>query len=370
MFYSLRNYILQRYPGLCRRQRGPVTVHPPEGLDELLTPAWLTAALQPRFPSVHVAAVTRGPVVARVCTNARFRIECEGPLPSGLSPHLCAKGFFGDAFRGFRQAGEPEARFYCDLAPSLPVRTLRSVYAGVDPETGHGVVISEDLVEQGATFLDATSDYTLDQTAESLEQLARLHVATWMAAAWAETPWLASRLERQLQARGVNEIRGNFEGPVGARVPEVVCDPQRLVDAYRALADAMHSATPWTVVHGDPHINNLYLDPAGRPSIVDWQLVQRGPWYLDVGYHIASVLDVEDRRRHERDLVRHYLDHVRVAGIDVPCRDGDLWAGIRRGILHGFFLWGITLKVDPEVTTRMLERLGTAAADHEALERA
>jgi aminoglycoside phosphotransferase (APT) family kinase protein len=119
------------------------------------------------------------------------------------------------------------------------------------------------------------------------------------------------------------------------------------------------------VIHGDAHVGNVYLDALGQPSLLDWQLVQRGMWYLDVGYHIASALTVDDRRRMERDLLRHYLDRLAAAGVDAPSWDA-AWLGMRRGIVHGFFLWGITLKVDPAVTSVLLERLGTAAADHDA----
>jgi hypothetical protein len=38
----------------------------------------------------------------------------------------------------------------------------------------------------------------------------------------------------------------------------------------------------------------------------------------------------------------------------------------RLGMVYGFFLWAITLKVAPPITTAMLERLGHAVADHEA----
>jgi hypothetical protein len=338
----------------------------PEDLDDLLTPSWLTAALGPRY-GVTVRSITPGPVVARVCTNARFRIECDDALPHELPADLCAKGFFGDLMKGHRQAGEPEARFYDELAPSLDVRTLRSVYAGVDPDTRHGVVISEDVIAQGATFLDATDEYTPDHAAQSLDELANLHIATWGAENLTKVPWLAPRLGRQLEARGVNEIRHNFEGPIGARVPDDVRDAERLVTVYCAVIDETQSPSPWCVIHGDPHINNIYMDGDGHPGIVDWQLVQRGPWYLDVGYHVASALTVEDRRSTERDLVQHYLDRLTAAGIAVPDSD-DVWAGLRRGIIHGLFLWGITMMVDPAITTIMLERLGTAAADHGALD--
>ena len=338
----------------------------PDTLEHLLSPEWLTAALAPRFPGISVTEVTPGPVISRVSTNARFRITCAGGPPDGLSPDLCAKGYFGDAGRASRQAGVPEVRFYRDLAPRVRVRTLAPVYADIDAATKHGVVITEDVVAQGATFLDPRSDYSPDQAAESLEQLAMLHAATWGDARCAAADWLAPRLANTLLGRGVPEIQGNFSGPIGTGVPASVRDPQRLVDAYRSLAAEVASATPWTVVHGDAHVGNFYLDGQGRPSLLDWQLVQRGMWYLDVGYHIASALTIEDRRKTEWDLLQHYLDRLATAGVAAPSWD-DAVTGLRRGIIHGFFLWGITLKVDPAVTTVLLERLGTAAADHDSL---
>jgi hypothetical protein len=36
-------------------------------------------------------------------------------------------------------------------------------------------------------------------------------------------------------------------------------------------------------------------------------------------------------------------------------------------MVYGFFLWAITLKVAPPITTVMLERLGSAVSDHQAL---
>jgi hypothetical protein len=337
----------------------------PETLDELLSPTWLTSALDPRFPGIRVTGVTPGPVISRISTNARFRIECDGGVPDGLSPDLCGKGYFTEDGRAYRYVGEPEACFYRDVAGATGVRTLRSVYADVDPATRNGVVITEDVVVQGATFLDALSRYTPDQTADSLEQLATLHATTWCHPGYAEAAWLAPRGESYLKTRGLTEIRSNFEGPIGAGVPEEVRDAERLVQAYRAVAVEAGAADPWSVIHGDAHVGNVYLDGAGRPSFTDWQLVQRGPWYLDVGYHIASALTVDDRRSAERDLVHHYLDRLAAGGVDAPTWD-DAWAAVRRGVVHGFFLWGITQKVDRNVTTELLRRIGTAVADLDA----
>jgi Phosphotransferase enzyme family len=344
----------------------PTPLRVPDTLEELLSPAWLTAALAERFPGIEVTAVTPGPIVSRVSTNARFQIECSAGVPAGLSPQLCVKGYFSETQRPYRHVGESEACFYRYLAEPSGVRTLRSVYSDVDPGSRHGVVITEDVAVTGATFLDALSPYSADQVAASLEELAKLHSSTWEAPRWRDVAWLAPRLESYFSMRGIEDVRGNFDGPIGARVPDSTRDAEALLTAFQALAANSGASTPWSVLHGDAHIGNVFLDGAGQPSFLDWQLVQRGPWYLDVGYHIVSALTVEDRRRSESQLLTHYLDQLRAGGVDAPSLD-QAWFGYRRGILYGFFLWAITLKVDPSITSALLERLGTAAADHDAL---
>ena len=336
----------------------------PETLPEVLAPAWLSAALGQRFPGVEVTSVTPGPVIERVATNARFRIESAGGLPAQLPADLCIKGYFSEYGAQYRHVSSTETFFYRDIAESTGMRTLRCLAAVYDETTSHGVVITEDVVASGAVFLDSLSSYSVDQVAASLGELAKLHASTWCSARLADKAWLAPHLAVYLLRRGIPDIDINFDGPIGAGVPSEVRDARRLVEAFGSLARVTATDYPWCLMHGDCHVGNLWVDPSGLPSFVDWQMVQRGPWYLDVGYHIASTLDVAERRANEDDLLRHYLDLLAAGGVEVPSWDRARDA-IRRGILEGFFLWAITLKVDPPITTRLLQRLGTAAADHD-----
>jgi phosphotransferase family enzyme len=337
----------------------------PTTLDELLEPEWLTAALGIRFPGVQVTKVTPGPVVERVSTNARFTIESASPLPAGLPPRLCAKGYFSETGRSTPGVGEVEASFYRELAPVSGVRTLHSVYADVDAETHHGVVISADVIAAGGEFLDALSPFTPEQVSQSLEQYATLHARTWDDDHWMEQAWLRPKRSSFMVARGLPDIEYNFTGPNGAGVPTEVRDAQRLLDAYKALIARQCDAEARSVVHGDAHIGNLFLDGDRQPCLIDWQMVSHGPWALDVGYHIASALPVDDRERTERDLLRHYLDNLRARGAEPPPWD-DAWDEYRRGIVYGFFLWGITRLVAPPIIAELLHRLGSAARAHDS----
>lgn len=344
--------------------RGP-TIAPT--LEETLSPDWLTAALGTRYPGVRVVDVTVGEVVSRMSTNARFTIQTADELPADLSSALCVKGYFAEYGQGPLVVGLNETLFYRDAVEAIGVRSLRTRYADADPVTQACVLITDDVIAAGARFLEPADPYTIDDAAASLEQLAKLHIATWMEPRYGSATWLDPWFEVLGTVRGVKEIDANFESPIGAGVPEAVRSAERLCAGRRLAAVDATRAEPWCVVHGDPHAANLLRDVDGLPTLVDWQLVQRGPWYLDVGYHLGSVLGVEDRRANEDDLLRHYLEHLRAAGLPVPALD-EAWRLLCRGLVYGFFLWGITLVVKPEITTVLLERLGHAVDDHGALD--
>ena len=143
----------------------------PETLEEATSPAWLSEAL-----GAVVTSVTLGEIDNRVSTNAPIRVE----LADGRTRHLWVKGYFSEIGRPFRFAGIPEAMFYRELAGPSGIRTLRCVFAAVDPMTQSNVVLTEDVALEGAVFLDSLQLYSVDQAAESLEQLATLHAATWL----------------------------------------------------------------------------------------------------------------------------------------------------------------------------------------------
>jgi len=126
-------------------------MHDSAPLDEsvVLSPEWLTHALGTPVRAVEV--VER---LETVATKVRFRVEYTEE-PNGKVDAFCVKAYFNPDMRARVAAGEPEARFYVELAPTLPIRVPPCVYAAIDPDTGHALIVMEDLVAQGATFLTA-----------------------------------------------------------------------------------------------------------------------------------------------------------------------------------------------------------------------
>ena len=350
--------------------RGRPTMAPeiPGTIDELLTPEWLAAALSPRFPSLEITHVARGPIVSRLSTNARFTIGGPSGLPPGLKPDLCAKGYFTEVGRARASAGEPEAYFYRDVIGDTPAESLACVYADVEESTRRSVIITEDVLASGGEFLDTLSPYTPDQAAESLVQLARLHASTWLNPRFSETSWLNWRIPFYRHYRSVEDIQLAFDGPVGSGIPQEAKDAFRLRSGFKKLtADDPRESGVWSIIHGDTHVGNVFLDSDRQPRFLDWQTVQRGPWSLDISYHIASALTEPDRRANERALLSHYLDNLKSLGVEPPSWDR-AWLEYRRGVAHGFFMWAITQQVHVEMIEVLLRRLGTAAADLDTFE--
>lgn len=84
------------------------------------------------------------------------------------------------------------------------------------------------------------------------------------------------------------------------------------IDNQPAL-HALWAEGPPTAIHGDTHIGNLF-DDHGRTGFLDWGLVIVSTPLRDVSYFLNMCLSVEDRRAHDRDLIRHYLEVRRGLG--------------------------------------------------------
>jgi Ser/Thr protein kinase RdoA (MazF antagonist) len=255
-----------------------------------------------------------------------------------------------------------EADFYDQLAPLVSVRTPACVSSIVDREEQQGVIIMRDLIKDGARFCTALQAFSVDQAAESLEQIARLHVRGELLERF---PWIDHRVAQLARAQYVPQplLQELLDGPRGEGVPARTRDAAVLIKGMKALA-RQDAELPQTLVHGDAHAGNIYRTAEG-PGLIDWQLLQKGSWALDVAYHICAVLEVSLAECEERRLIAHYLETMRALDGEAPEPEA-AWMQYRAAAVYGFYLWSITRRVDPAIINVFVQRLGAAVTRHES----
>lgn len=338
-----------------------VAIAVPTRLEDALSPDWLGQALGPVSGGAEVNAVEVVEVLRTVATKARFAVTFAGHPDKQA---FCLKGLL-DVDEATARGGPTcvrEADFYGVIAPQVAVRVPDCLVRVIDRERQQAIIIMRDLIADGAQFCSALEPLGAGEAAASLEQLAHLHAGSGLLA---EAPWITRRIADLAEARYVTvpQLQQLLDGRRGEGLPAPVRNAERLVAGMRSLAERDGQRRQF-LVHGDSHAGNLYRTGEGF-GLIDWQLLQRGGWALDVAYHIAAVLPVEVAEAEERALLDHYLTVARGLGCELPPRD-EAWLEYRESVLYGYYLWSITRRVEPAIIELFVQRLGSAVARHES----
>jgi hypothetical protein len=334
----------------------------PHTREAALDPKWLTYALTPLTGGAKVTAVETVEVIRTVATKIRFTAAYEGAI--GGKTALCLKALL-DVDEQTKRGGSTtvlEADYYEKLKPQLNVRCPDLAASVIDREQQFGIIIMRDVIDQGGRFCSALEPFTAEQAAQSLDQLAQLHIGRTLLA---QTPWIKPRLLDFVNNAYVPQplLQELLNGPRGEGLPARTLDAALLLKALAALAE-LDATLPQYLIHGDSHAGNIYRTPEGS-GLIDWQILQRGGWALDIAYHIAAVLPVEVAAREERNLLEHYLGTMRSLGAEIPSFE-EAWALYRKSVVYGYYLWGITRRVDPPIINLFVNRLGASVTRHES----
>ena len=217
--------------------------------------------------------------------------------------------------------GVAEARFYRDVASEVPVRVPSVWFAETDGD--RYVMVLEDLVAHGCRFPSPKDPDIAARALDIVEQMAALHAQYWESPRFADDGDLA-----WLAAKGTGDAGGGGTfvqmavDAVGDQLPESF---HRLADIYLARAvdiTKLWNSGPRTLVHGDPHLGNLFVDVVGgdRTGFLDWAMLGRSPGLRDVAYVLCNSIPAEVRAADERALVARYCELLAGAGIEL---DGD-----------------------------------------------
>jgi aminoglycoside phosphotransferase (APT) family kinase protein len=332
----------------------------PSTLEEAVKPAWLTQALARFSGGDRVVSVAVNEIIKTMASKVRIAVTFAGKPDQPYA--LCLKAFLDNE----REPGLGglttlrESDFYQRIAPHLTLRTPSCAAVVADREAGRGFLIMTDLVAAGARFCLAREPFGIEQTAQTLEQIARLHARSDLLSA---NDWIPCRAEaianrpmfsaEKLQLLMRDARRGDL--------PDRTLNAALLLEGMKRLA-ARNAQRPQTLLHGDCHGGNVYMTANG-PGFTDWQLIQRGNWALDVAYHIAAVLPAETAEREERRLLDHYLDMLGRHGGRAPPRN-EAWEDYRCAQIYGYYHWAITSKTDPANTNVVFQRLGAGVTRH------
>jgi Ser/Thr protein kinase RdoA (MazF antagonist) len=163
------------------------------------------------------------------------------------------------------------------------------------------------------------------------------------------------------------EQQALFEDPRGEHLPRSLLSAERLHAGMKRLAE--HSSKfASCLCHGDFHAGNLYTDANGQPGVLDWQIVMRSTWALDVAYHLSTILTVEDREASEKELLKYYLDRLRAYGAEPPAWE-EAWLQYRVHMIYGYFQWAMTRWVKPPtIIYEFVRKIGLALASLESYE--
>jgi hypothetical protein len=338
-----------------------MTSHLPLNIDQV-TAGWLTDALAVRSPGVRVEKLVTDRIIWGTATKVFVRAGYapqDGPLPPS---RLCVKGGFREELRPIMARGyQAEALFYRDIAPRLSDGLPPCHFADVDPDHGQGIVVLDDLADGGGRFADSRVPLTSDTVAAGLEAMAGWHARTDIT-----DPWLAGPPNlRDLVTMiiGPQSWDAGMKQEQSALVRELFADCDRTVNGFHAVW-AAEDAAPKVLTHGDANLTNVYLDPVGAPTFVDWQFPALNHWAHDVALFLVGALSIDDRRANEQALLRHYLGALAGFGGQAPGWD-EAWRDYGCHHLHGATYALTPDEMQPaDVRAANADRYAAAALDH------
>jgi aminoglycoside/choline kinase family phosphotransferase len=304
-----------------------------------LTPAFLTDVLSEqlcgaRVTDVGVAVVGAGQMGE--CLRLSLDYDRPGAGPATLIAKLASADDNSRAAAALVRAYEIEVNFYRQLQGGLTIRTPRCFHAEFDDNDF--VLLLEDIA--GGRQGDQLAGCTADQAAAAVAELPGLHAPRWGDPGLEHLDWLhrSTPANAGMLSAIIRSLYPGFLERYADRLsPDVVRLSERVVNDLDTL-DA-DRPRPWTVAHNDYRVDNLlFADAPGADPVVvvDWQTCVYGPGISDLAYFIGGSLETEQRRMHERELVRDYHERMVAAGVAMSW--DELWAQYRRYTVAGLIM--------------------------------
>jgi Ecdysteroid kinase-like family len=357
----------------------------PRHLHEV-TAAWLTEMLQLRYPNVVVKGAETIEVLSTHTTKLRLRLDLnDAGRSAGIPEFVCLKSNWSDGIKT-GDLCEQEARFFHLMQAAngrnKTVPIPQAFFADWDGDGGgRGVVMMEDLASpessggtnSGGRFGNSADHLGVDGVAAGLESMAMLHASMWGPRVEREA-WMYRSMTTPIDTDQViriyNYMALNLEDPAyQAVLPSWAYEtPARLNHLLDELsAYELEQSGPLSLVHGDAHQGNTYVARNGQRLWLDFQLVRKGTPFRDVNYFMIGALTIDERRGHDRELLKLYLECLRANGAVGVLSLDDAWEQFRRWSAYGMQCWLGNVDLWGQAGIEMIRRFYASGDDYDTV---
>ncbi|WP_433621234.1 phosphotransferase family protein [Nocardia sp. CA-120079] len=343
--------------GLDRAVPGRTTI--PLRIHEV-TEHWLGGALGLRpgaLTSVRVLDTHTG-------TAARARIAVKsdsGTVPEHLFVKLPPRNYLQHVLMNVFRLGTREVLTYHALGANPPVLVPKCYVAQCDRLRRRSILVLEDL-SGTAQFRTVVDTVTRAEAQAVIDAMAELHIAFRASGRFAHDlrPLTVRttgdiRLGDLIRRRFLQDITGHTKD----LIPEAMKRRCQIFFQRSADIDAFWAAQPQTLIHGDPHLGNLFFTDAG-PGFLDWQIATAGVGIRDVAYFANASVEPDLLRTIERELVERYAARFTAAGIGVDLEH--LWTLYRASITELFLAAVCTAEAGERMQSFDVSRVGVERA--------
>ncbi|MDD2761012.1 MAG: aminoglycoside phosphotransferase family protein [Methylomonas sp.] len=355
-----------------RKSSSHIVVHKPNELSV----QWAQRVVNRLVAGVKVSDIQLCSVDVGTSTRLRVEIEHDAPdvVPSRWfikTPSLAFKSRLITAMPRFLHK---EVSFYRSLSGNVPLKLPRILAAESRFGLGSTLVMS-DLSEHDLRPGRAADALSPEQAGRVIVHLARLHGRYWNKPALLKSHrWLngfsyqmenhmGSLLAVPLMKRGLQRA----DGLIAKRLhgPALRYSRNRRSIKHGLAKDVK------TLVHYDCHPGNIFWDES-EPGFLDWQLVRIGEGIGDVAYFLATALEPDVRRAHEKNLLNQYAEQLTIAGAE-RVDERLLFRRYQAHLVYPFEAMTITLAIGGmmhhESNLELIERAAAAVDDHDSFAR-
>jgi len=215
---------------------------------------------------------------------------------------------------------EREIRFYTEVGPKSPIRLPGIIYSDFDKESKRYILILEDC--SCYDQIDQIIGLNEEQTKQVIDMIVDFHSRWWDSPDLFSFNWMPK--PRDDVSRSLAETyRTTWDLSMKSKEFQKI-----LPEGGEKVGRKIHEHFPWlvmdipdenlTISHFDFRVDNLFFDWENKENpiiVIDWGSAVVNGGILDIAYLLGESVEIDLRRKIERDMVKYYVKQLERKGI-------------------------------------------------------